>query len=128
MVTESRYVLGLAYAAGRDEKITKGLDGARDFFTADELEKAAWSFLPGGATVGMFHSDEPSTAGHARVVESFIHRGPDWDLGNGTIIRKGDWLIGAICDEVAWALVKSGRVTGFSPQGSAKRRKPRTVL
>ena len=126
-MTEQRFVLALAYQAGRDPNIAKGLDGARDFFTADELEKAAWSFLPGGATVGMFHSDEPTTAGHARVVESYLHRGPDWQMGD-TTIRKGDWLVGLICDETAWALVKSGRVTGLSPQGSAKRRKPRTVL
>ena len=121
-MAEARYVLGLAYQAGRDPLIAKGLDGARDFFTADELEKAAWSFLPGGAQVGMFHAD--GTTGAARVVESYIWRGDDWDAGNGTIIRKGDWLIGAICDEPAWNLVKSGRVTGFSPQGVAKRRKP----
>jgi len=122
-MADQRYVLGLAYQSGRDERITKGLDNTRDYFTPDELEMAAWSFLPSGAQVGIFHSDDPALAsGHFTVTESYIYRGPDWDV-EGTLIKAGDWLVGGICDEPAWALVKSGRVTGFSPQGVAKRRK-----
>jgi hypothetical protein len=120
----AQYVLGLAYQAGRDDRIARGADGARDFFTDVELEKACWTFLQGGAQVGMFHAD--GTEGAARVVESYIYRGPDWACGD-TIIKSGDWLIGAICDDVAWNLVKSGKVTGFSPQGAAKRRRPRSA-
>lgn len=124
-MTEQRYVLGLAYQAGRDDRIAKGLDNERDYFTAEELEKAAWSFLPSGAEVGLFHAD--GTQGHATIVESYIWRGDPWQMGE-TTIRKGDWLIGALCDETAWNLVKSGKVTGFSPQGVAKRRKsPRST-
>lgn len=116
---EQRFVLGLAYQAGRDPRIKKGADGGRDFFTREELEKACWSFLPGGAQVGLFHAD--GTLGHMKVTESYIYRGPDWDQGNGVVIKAGDWLIGGICDEIAWNLVKSGKVTGFSPQGVARR-------
>jgi hypothetical protein len=116
---EARYVLGLAYQAGQDPRIAKGADGGRDFFTPEELEKACWSFLPGGAQVGLFHAD--NTLGHMTVTESYIYRGPDWDQGNGVVIKAGDWLIGGICDEIAWNLVKSGKVTGFSPQGVARR-------
>ena len=122
---EQRYVLGIAYQAGNDPKIAKGADGARDYFTPEELEKACWSFLPGGAEVGLFHAD--STQGHAEVVESYIYRGPDWDLGDGVIVKAGDWLVGAILDEVAWDLHKRGLITGWSPQGVGKRRKPRSV-
>lgn len=118
-----RYVLGVAYQAGPDPKIKRGADGGRDFFSADQLEKAAWSFLPSGAHVGLFHGPD-DTVGHATVVESYVYRGPDWDLGNGDVVRKGDWLIGAILDDVAWQLYKSGRVTGWSPQGTAMRRPP----
>jgi hypothetical protein len=116
---EKKFVLGLAYQAGRDPRIAMGADGGRDFFTPDELEKACWSFLPGGAQVGLFHAD--NTLGHMTVTESYIYRGPDWDQGNGVVIKAGDWLIGGICDDVAWNLVKSGKVTGFSPQGVARR-------
>lgn len=115
-----KYVLGLAYQAGKDPRIARGADGARDFFTPEELEKACWSFLPGGAQVGLFHAD--GTLGHMTVTESYIYRGPDWDQGDDVVIKAGDWLIGGICDDIAWQLVKSGKVTGFSPQGVARRR------
>lgn len=118
-----RYLLALAYQAGIDERITKGQDGARDFFTPAELEKAAWSFLQeGGAQVGLFHGPE-QTLGHFDVTESYIYRGPDWDLGDGLVVKAGDWLIGGICDDVAWDLYQKGYITGMSPQGTAKRRR-----
>jgi hypothetical protein len=117
---EQRYLLGVAYQAGPDPMIKRGADGGRDYFSPAELEKAAWSFLPGGAQVGLFHGPD-NTIGHFTVTESYIYRGPDWDLGDGTVVKAGDWLVGGICDEVAWQLYKSGQVTGFSPQGSARR-------
>lgn len=119
---EQRYVLGVGYQPGPDPRIARGADGYRDYFTAEELEKAAWSFLKSGGQIGLFHED--GTLGHATPVESYVHRAPDWDQGNGIVIKTGTWLIGAICDDIAWQLVKSGRVTGFSPQGFAKRRRP----
>lgn len=122
---EQRFVLGLAYQAGRDERIAKGTDGHRDYFTPEELEKAAWSFLPGGASVNLFHQD--MFKGHFTVTESYIYRGPNWPHDNGVVIKAGDWLIGGICDEYAWGLVKAKKVTGFSPEGVAKRRKPRSA-
>jgi len=120
-MTEQRYVLGLAYQAGPSDRIIKGADGKRDFFTTEELEKAAWSFMKSGAReVGLFHAD--GTSGHFTVTESYVYRGPDWQVGD-TVIKAGDWLLGGICDEVAWNLAKSGRIDGMSPQGKAKRRK-----
>jgi hypothetical protein len=125
MTDSKRYLLGIAYQAGRDPRIAKGADGSRDFFTADELEKAAWAFLKSTPSVGLFHAD--GTEGHAEVVESYIHRGQPWVVddtpGHEVIVRKGDWLIGVVLDEPAWAMYEAGEVTGFSPQGSAKRRK-----
>lgn len=122
MADEQRYVLGVAYQAGPDPKIQRGADGGRDFFSAEELEKAAWNYLAKGPTVGLFHAD--GTEGCADVVESYVYRGPDWDLGDGTVVKSGDWLIGAVLDEPAWELYKAGRITGFSPQGAARRRRP----
>lgn len=123
MPEEMRFVLGLAYQCGRDPKIAKGMDGGRDYFEAADLEKACHSFMRNGPTGGLFHAD--GTEGHITYVESYIHRGPDWDQGNGVVIKAGDWVLGAICDEMAWELVKSGRITGFSPQGVARRRRVR---
>lgn len=116
-----RYLLALAYQAGPSDLITKGRDGGRDYFTAEELEKAAWSFLPNGGNVGLFHGPE-HTIGHFQVTESYIYRGPDWDCGDGIVIKAGDWLVGGICDEVAWDLYERGFITGMSPQGTATRR------
>jgi hypothetical protein len=115
---EQRYVLGVAYQAGPDPRIEKGMDGGRDFFTAAELEKAAWGFLQ-ERQVGLFHVD--GTEGAATVVESYIYRGPDWNLGDDIVVKSGDWLVGAVLDETAWDLYKSGRITGWSPQGQARR-------
>jgi hypothetical protein len=119
--TEQRYLLAVAYQADRDPRIQKGADGGRDFFSPEELEKAAWSFLPGGAKVGLFHGPD-DTIGHFTVTESYIYRGPNWDFGDGVVVKSGDWLIGGICDEVAWDLYKRGLITGMSPQGVARRR------
>jgi hypothetical protein len=124
MAEPQRFILGVAYTPGRDPHITKGLDGTRDYFTADELEKAAWTFLKGGAQVGLFHSRDPAVAsGHFEVTETYIYRGPDWTVGD-QVIKAGTWLIGGIADEVAWGIAQRGEAAGFSPDGVAKRRKP----
>lgn len=120
-MSEQRYVLGVAYQAGPDPLIKTGADGGRDFFTDTELEKAAWQFMKSRA-VGLFHIDGTDGENHAEVVESYIFRGPDWPQADGTVIKAGDWLIGAVLDETAWALAKEGKITGWSPQGTAKRR------
>lgn len=122
MADEQRYLLSIAYQAGPDPRISTGADGSRDFFTPEELEKAAWEFNKSSRSIGLFH--ENGTEGHADVVESYIYRGPDWDLGDGVVVKSGDWLLGTVLDDAAWALYKSGDITGVSPQGTAKRRKP----
>lgn len=119
-MTEQRYVLGIAYQAGPDTRIMRGADGGRDYFTAAELEKAAWLFAKGAREVGTDHAD--GTTGAAEVVESYIYRGPDWQVEPGVIVKSGDWLMGSILDEPSWAAYKSGKFTGYSPQGSAIRR------
>ena len=81
-----RFCLGIAYMPGPDRRITKGKDGGRDFLTEAELEKAAWTFLLNGPQVNAFHM--AGTEGVATVVESSIHRGPDWDLGDGIVCRQ----------------------------------------
>lgn len=118
-----RYVLGVAYQPGLDPRIQKGQDGGRDAFTEAELEKAAFSFLAcGSPQIGIGHAD--GTTGAARVVESYIYRNEQpWDIGNGIVVTKGTWLIGAILDEKSWRLAQAGKLNGFSPQGSAKRRR-----
>lgn len=122
---EQRFVLGIAYQAGPSPLIKRGADGHRDYFSPAELEKAAWSFIGSDMIVGVDHID--GTEGHAVIKESYIYRGPDWEIsdvaGETVIVKSGDWLLGAILDDVAWELYKAGRITGWSPQGSGKRRR-----
>lgn len=118
---EARFVLGLAYQCGPDPRIQRGADGGRDYFTADELEKACWSFGRGPREVGIQHID--GTQGAATVVENFIWRAGPTQFGD-VIVKNGDWVVGAILDEPAWELYKAGKITGFSPQGAARRRQP----
>jgi Putative phage serine protease XkdF len=121
MNDEQRYVLGIAYQAGPDPRIMRGADGGRDYFTAAELEKAAWKFMKSNRYIGLNHED--GTEGAAELVECYIHHLGNVDVGDGLIVKNGDWLIGAILDEPSWALYKAGKITGFSPQGSAIRRR-----
>lgn len=116
---DQRYVLGIAYQAGPDPRINEGVDGGRDWFTDTELEKAAWAFLRKGPTVGLSHGE--GTEGAADVVESYIYRGPAWDLGDGLVVKSGDWLVGAVLDENTWQLFKAGHIDGWSIQGTARR-------
>lgn len=118
---EKRFLLGLAYVAGFDPHIRKGQDGGRDALNPEELERACWSFLPGGGEVGIGHID--GTLGHMTVTENYIYRGPDWEQPSGLVLKSGmAWLIGGICDEFAWLMAKAGKLTSFSPQGGARRR------
>lgn len=119
-----RYVLGLAYQAGPDPRIMRGADGGRDFFSPDELEKAAWQFMQGPREIGIGHAD--GSLGHAVAVESYIYRGPDWPQPDGVVVKAGDWLLGVRLDEPTWDAVEKDEITSFSPQGAARRIPPRT--
>ena len=121
---EDRYVLGIAFKAGRNTLVKRGADGKRDYAEADVVEKAAWNFNKSGRQIGIEHAD--GTMGHADVVESYIHRSGDWVIksvsGQDVTVSDGDWLIGAQLDQHSWDLYKAGQITGWSPQGSARRR------
>ncbi len=125
-VEERRYTLGLAYPAMKPDVGTAG-DGHRDFISADKLEETAWNWMKNHQSINLFHKD--GTSGHATVVESYIYRGPDWEAvspvdGKSYVIKAGDWMLGAIWDLYGWALVKSGLVNGWSPEGRARRSIP----
>ena len=119
-----KFVLGVAYQAGPDPRIAKGVDGGRDFFTEAELEKACWSFMLSGQQHGLFHAE--GTEGAARPVENYIYRNPvPWVVDKDLIVRKGDWVLGALLDDRPWELVVAGEANGWSPQGEARRRRVR---
>lgn len=127
MQPERQYTLALAYPANRADRAVAA-DGFRDFASADVLENAAWTYLKKGAKVGLLH--HKGTEGAGVVVESYIYRGPDWEVatpsGEKAMIKAGDWLIGTIWDDSAWRAIKARKLTGMSPQAKVRRRIPST--
>ena len=125
-VDERRFTLGLGYPAMRPD-VGKAADGFRDFVGHDALEKTAWEWTKSYRNVGLHHADGTDFSGD--VVESYIYRGPDWEInspvdGSPQVIKSGDWLVGVVWSEQAWPLVKQGLVNGWSPQGGARRSTP----
>jgi Putative phage serine protease XkdF len=125
MQPERQYTLALAYPANRADRAIAA-DGFRDFVAPDLLEQAAWAYMRKGAKVGLLH--HKGTEGRGVVVESYIYRGPDWEVltpsGEKAMIKSGDWLLGTIWDNLAWRAIKSGKLTGMSPQAKVRRRIP----
>lgn len=123
-VEEIRYTLSVAYPVDTAD-VAKARDGFRDFASADALRKACWSFADNGGEVGLGH--QPGTEGAGRTVENYILP-CDWVVkavdGQEYTIPAGSWMQGTIWTEEAWALIKSGDVTGVSLQGDALRRTP----
>ena len=124
---EQRFTLGVAYPAWRADK-GRALDGKRDYAPADVVEKTAWDWMAKSRRIGLHHGDyigSPKGAdeGHATVVESYIYRGPDWDLGD-QLVKSGDWLLGLLWDTSGWDLVKRRLVDGMSVFGRATRVTP----
>lgn len=119
---EQRFVLGIAYQAGPDPRIKRGVDGGRDYFSKEELERACWSYMRSGSPqMNAFHVD--GTEDCAEPVESFIWRWADWDVGDGIVVKDGDWCLGAILSPRMWGLYKDGKINGLSPEGTARRRR-----
>ena len=124
-VEESRVTVGLAYPADKRDKAIAA-DGHLDFAGKTAVERACWSFTSKSRAIGLHHQD--GTEGHGTVVESAIHRGPDWvikgDDGQDKVIKDGDWVMAVQWDAPTWSLIKSKRLNGLSPQGRAKRGTP----
>lgn len=125
-VEESRVTVGLAYPHTKADKGVAA-DGHIDFAGRTAVEKACWAFTSKSRSIGLQH--QHSTEGHGTVVESGIHRGPDWAIKdeNGVVTKTivdGDWVMAVQWDEPTWDLIKAKRLNGFSPQGRAKRGKP----
>lgn len=122
---ERRYTLGVAYPAMKPD-VAVASDGHRDFVSADVLEKTAWEWMAKHRDVSLFHRD--GTSGHGTVVESYIWRGEPWAMkaadNTDQTVCKGDWLLGVVWDEYGWNLVRAGIVTGWSPEGGARRAVP----
>lgn len=120
-VEERRFTLTVAYPADKAD-VSVAADGHRDFASKAAVEDAAWNYLMKSPHVGLWHAD--GTDGAGQVVESYIHRGPDWPQESGYVVKDGDWMLGIVWSPETWELIKAGKIGGVSMQGSARRRKP----
>lgn len=123
--SEQRVSWGIVYRAGLDAVPSRGADGFVDVVKAQALESACHQYMEKRQDVGLWHAD--GTSGSGRVIECSIHRGPPFVVkasdGSSVKVGTGDWLLAVRWDPQAWQLIKSGRVTGYSFQGGARRRR-----
>lgn len=109
-----RIVLGVVMEP--DEKDTQG-----DQQTAEEIEKASNWFMEKAQRV-MIITDENHDDDDFEVVLLQNFLAPVDMIVNTEIIKKGTWLQAVRLDEDTWEKVKSGELTGFSVDGSARKK------
>jgi hypothetical protein len=128
---EQRYTLNVIYPANKAD-VARAMDKHRDFASPAVVEKAAWDYMRNYRNVGMCHTAEQAASvgvellqkDAADLVESYIYRGPDWQVSDDLLIKAGDWLGGFIWAEPVWNAIKAGKLNSTSVEGGAKRRKP----
>jgi hypothetical protein len=111
---EDRYTLSIAYPV--DE-----VDAHGETADARTVEEAAWYYLRRGGKVGYMHDESPDYEEAGDVVESYVYRGPKWNIG-GEEVDPGDWLVGVLWKPEYWERIKSGEMTGLSLHGVAQRK------
>jgi hypothetical protein len=128
---EQRYTLNVIYPANKAD-VVRAMDKHRDFASPAVVEKAAWDYMRNYRNVGMCHTPEQAASvgvellqkDAADLVESYIYRGPDWQVSDDLLVKAGDWLGGFIWSVPAWNAIKDGILGGTSVEGGARRRKP----
>ncbi|MFP3415306.1 XkdF-like putative serine protease domain-containing protein [Bacillus sp. SIMBA_074] len=92
-------------------------DSHDDMMTAEEIEKAAYTFMENYQHIDKQHDE---IAGKGTVVENWIAKS-DMMVGDQEV-TAGTWLMTVrVDDEETWEQVKKGDITGFSMGGFAER-------
>jgi DNA adenine methylase len=108
---DERYVLGVVLEP-------ETVDAQGDIYSADEVRKAAHLFMQEFGGLGLQHQVRVND--QVKVLETYVAPS-DFGVGDVTV-RKGTWLLAVrVLSDELWQLVKSGRLTGFSIGGSARR-------
>lgn len=108
---DERYVLGVVLEP-------EAVDAQADVYSAGEVRKAAHRFMEEFGGLGLQH--QLRVNGQVKVLETFLAP-TDFTVGD-VAIRKGTWLLAVrVLSDELWDLVRSGRLTGFSIGGSARR-------
>lgn len=90
-------------------------DAHGDSMTADEIEKAAHTFIKDFRNIDTQHDFE---SGAGELVESYIAP-VEMDI-DGEIIAKGSWVIVTKATDEIWESIKKGEFTGYSMAGTAE--------
>jgi site-specific DNA-adenine methylase len=108
---EERYVLGVVLEP-------ETVDAQDDIYSAVEIRDAAHRFMEQYQNIGLMHRDLVN--GRAKILESYL--APTSFSLDGAQVRKGTWLLATrILDDDLWSQIKSGKLTGLSIGGSARR-------
>lgn len=107
---DERIVVGVVYEPNEED--TQG-----DYATAEEIRKAAYSFMENGQIYKVMHKD---VAVDICVLETYLAP-VEFQIGDETI-TKGTWLLASrIPPGEMWADIKSGEFTGYSMGGTTER-------
>jgi len=107
---DERIVFGVVYEP--DEEDTQG-----DYATAEEIRKAAYSFMENGQTYHVMHKGAEVPV---CVLESYLAP-VEFQMGEETV-KKGTWLLGSrIPEGEMWTDIKSGELAGYSMGGTGDR-------
>ncbi len=114
---DERIVCGIVY-------IPDKVDLQGDKASAEEIQKAAWSFMEKGGVFRFNHKDKNIKA---TTLESFIAP-VDYVIqdnkGMPVIVRKGSWVLTArVNDPEIWDKIKLGKIVGYSMAGKSKVRR-----
>lgn len=92
-------------------------DLEKDTFVAPAVEKMAHTFMEKFQDHNVEHQFDTDDL---QIVESFIAP-TDFEL-NGNVVKKNDWVVALkFLDEELWDLAKSGKLSGVSIEGRAKK-------
>lgn len=91
------------------------VDAHGDFMKADEIEKAAHTFLKDARNIDLQHNFEK---GWGEVVESYIAPA-EFKLGTETV-KKGSWVLVTKAADEVWEAIKKGDIQSYSMAGVAE--------
>ncbi len=107
---DERIVFGVVYEP--DAEDTQG-----DYATAEEIRKAAYTFMENGQEYKVMHKGAPVDV---RVLESYLAP-VGFSIGED-VVKKGSWMLTSrINDPEMWADIKSGEFAGYSMGGTSER-------
>jgi len=118
---EKRQVFGYASIVEIDGRPV--IDRQGDYISAEEIEKAAYTYVQNSRKGGHQHKRDGENPFHAsNMIESFVITAEKVEkMGLPKDTPLGWWVGYKVEDDETWGKVKKGEVTGFSIHGKGKR-------